>query len=83
MAGRDKMMVELLLLFFLIMILYLFSPDISSFFYRLQNNFDFPPIKAFFWFLYIVSKMFGNWIFSLFAYLITGGILYLVSSRKY
>ena len=82
MPGKDKIIVELLLLFFVVMSLYIFSPDLSSIFQDLQYEYEPPPIQSLFWFLSMVSKMFGNWIFSVFAYMILAAIIYLNGSRK-
>jgi|GEM_PF-2392754 len=83
MASRDKLVVELILLLFVILILYIFSSEFHSFFNHLMNEFEYPPVKSFFWFMEIISDLFGYWIFCAFSYMISAGILYLIASRKY
>ncbi len=82
MARRDKTVVELLLLFFLFMVLYIFSQEISSFFTGLENQFSPPPVKALFWFLSLLANMFGNLIFLIISYMVVGGIIYIAGGRK-
>ena len=72
MIKRDKIIVELILLFIVFLLFYTFSSELSGFFHNMESSFNIKPLQALFWFLSILFKLFGNWIFSFIAYLIVG-----------
>ncbi len=78
---RDKIIVMLLFLFVVFMIFFIFSPEISAFFGGLEQEYEFRPLQALFWFLSLLFKFFGNWVFCTIAYMIVGGIIYLAGRR--
>jgi len=79
---RDKIIVNLLFLFVLFLLFYIFSPEISNFFHEMESKLEFKPLQAFFWFLSLLFKFFGIWIFCVIAYMIVGGIMYLIEKRE-
>jgi|Deesub1362A_J573_1020465.scaffolds.fasta_scaffold08764_2 predicted PurR-regulated permease PerM len=79
---RDKIIANLLFLFVIFLILYIFSPELSAFFQEMENKVDSRPLQSLFWFLTLVAKSFGNWLFSVISYMIVGGIVYLLGRRE-
>jgi len=81
MIRRDRIAVELIFLFIVFALFYIFSVELSTFFNHMEESFSLKPLQALFWFLALLFKLFGNWIFSTIAYLIAGGIIYLIERR--
>ncbi|RLF46281.1 MAG: hypothetical protein DRN29_05335 [Thermoplasmata archaeon] len=79
---RDKIIVNLLFLLILFLLFYIFSPEISNFFHEMEGKSEFKPLQALFWFLSLLFKFFGNWVFCVIVYMITGGIIYLIGKRE-
>lgn len=82
MIKRDKILAELVFLLLTFLILNVFSVDLKNLFNSVEKETDFKPAKSFFWFMALLFGSFGNWLFFVFAYLIVGGIIYLIEKRE-
>jgi hypothetical protein len=82
MPGRDKVVMELLMLLLAFMAFYVFSPDIVSLMKSAECAIDIKPVKALFMFLAHVFGLFSDIRLDAVMYLIGGGIIILNGRRR-